>query len=310
MKTKIAIVGTGGVGGFLGGLLARHYEGSSEVEIHFISRGEALANIRRDGLRVDAQQGAFTARPTTVTDSAAEIGTMDYVLYCTKAYDVEGGIAGIRPCIGPRTVILPFLNGVDSAEKIKRMLPDNEVWDGCVYVVAYIVEPGHIVERTNGYRYLFGSPSGSPDRLEELQRIFAEADIRARLEADIVRRVWDKFAFISTVATATSYTDETYGGVLNDARNRADFTALLDEFQAVAQARGIALSEDIASRVVAQMERIPADTTTSMQRDFRAGRSTEVESLTGYVVREGRRLGVPTPVYNLMYRGLLERGKK
>ena len=310
MKTKIAIVGTGGVGGFLGGLLARHYEGSSEVEIHFISRGEALANIRRDGLRVDAQQGAFTACPTTATDSAAEIGTMDYVLYCTKAYDVEGGIAGIRPCIGPRTVILPFLNGVDSAEKIKRMLPDNEVWDGCVYVVAYIVEPGHIVERTNGYRYLFGSPSGSPDRLEELQRIFAEADIRARLEADIVRRVWDKFAFISTVATATSYTDETYGGVLNDARNRADFTALLDEFQAVAQARGIALSEDIASRVVAQMERIPADTTTSMQRDFRAGRSTEVESLTGYVVREGRRLGIPTPVYNLMYRGLLERGKK
>ena len=310
MKTKIAIVGTGGVGGFLGGLLARHYEGSSEVEIHFISRGEALANIRRDGLRVDAQQGAFTARPTAATDSAAEIGTMDYVLYCTKAYDVEGGIAGIRPCIGPRTVILPFLNGVDSAEKIKRMLPDNEVWDGCVYVVAYIVEPGHIVERTNGYRYLFGSPSGSPDRLEILQRIFAEADIRARLEADIVRRVWDKFAFISTVATATSYTDETYGGVLNDARNRADFTALLDEFQAVAQARGIALSEDIASRVVAQMERIPADTTTSMQRDFRAGRSTEVESLTGYVVREGRRLGVPTPVYDLMYRGRHERGKK
>ena len=122
--------------------------------------------------------------------------------------------------------------------------------------------------------------------------------------------MWDKFAFISTVATATSYTDETYGSVLNDARNRADFTALLDEFQAVAQARGIALSEDIASRVVAQMERIPTDTTTSMQRDFRAGRSTEVESLTGYVVREGRRLGVPTPVYDLMYRGLLERGKK
>lgn len=310
MKTKIAVVGTGGVGGFLGGLLARYYEGSSEVEIYFISRGQALENIRRDGLRVDAQQGGFTARPKAATDSAAEIGTMDYVLYCTKAYDVEGGIAGIMPCIGPRTVILPFLNGVDSAEKIKRMLPGNEVWDGCVYVVAYIVEPGHIVERTNGYRYLFGSPSGSADRLETLRRIFAEAGIEARLEADIVRRVWDKFAFISTVATATSYTDETYGGVLNDPKHRADFTALLDEFQSVARARGVVLSEAIASRVVAQMERIPADTTTSMQRDFRAGRSTEVESLTGYIVREGHRLGVPTPVYDTMYRGLLGRTKK
>ena len=208
------------------------------------------------------------------------------------------------PCIGPRTVVLPFMNGVDGAERIRRMLPATEVWDGCVYVVAYIVSPGHIAEHTNGYRYLFGSATGDPARLAELERIFERAGIRARLEADIVRRVWDKFAFISTVATSTSYTDKTYGGVLGDPADRADLDSLLAEFQTVAAAKGIVLSEGIAGKVIAQMERIPADTTTSMQRDFRTGRTTELESLTGYVVREGRRLGVPTPTYDRMYESL------
>lgn len=172
MKTKIAIVGTGGVGGFLGGLLARRYRDDPEVDIYFISRGQALENIRSRGLIVESQQGNFTARPKAATDSAAEIGEMDYILLCTKAYDIEGAVGQIRPAIGPRTVILPFLNGVDSAEKIKRMLPGHAVWDGCVYVVAFIVEPGRIAEHTNGYRYLFGSAQGPDERLEELERIF------------------------------------------------------------------------------------------------------------------------------------------
>ena len=106
------------------------------------------------------------------------------------------------------------------------------------------------------------------------------------------------------MATSTSYTDKTYGGVLGDPADRADLDSLLAEFQAIAAAKGIALSEDIAGKVIAQMERIPSDTTTSMQRDFRTGRTTELESLTGYVVREGWRLGVPTPTYDRMYESL------
>ena len=143
MKTRIAVVGTGGVGGFLGGLLARFYEHSDEAEIYFVSRGQALRNIRERGLLVDAQEGRFTARPKAATDSPAEIGEMDYVLYCTKSYDVEGAVGQLLPCIGPHTVVLPFMNGVDGAERIRRMLPATEVWDGCVYVVAYIVSGTH-----------------------------------------------------------------------------------------------------------------------------------------------------------------------
>ena len=276
MKTRIAIVGTGGVGGFLGGLLAAYYEKNDEVDIYFISRGKALERIREKGLLVDAQTGSFVARPLLATDHAEKIGPVDYVLYCTKAYDVEGGIRQIRPCIGPNTVVLPFLNGVDSVEKIREMLPDNEVWYGCVYVVAYILEPGHIVEHTNGYRYMFGSPDGFPEKIQALGALFASAGIQARPMPDIVRRVWDKFTYISTVATVTSYTDLTYGEILSVPERKALLTALLTEFQAVAAARGQELSPGVADAVIAQMARIPGDTTTSMHRFFRAGKSTEL----------------------------------
>lgn len=305
--TRIVVVGTGGVGGFLGGLLAKHYEGSSDVEVCFISRGKALERIRREGLEVDAQEGCFTARPAVATDDASQTGVADYVLYCTKAYDVEGGIGQIMPCIGPHTVVVPFLNGVDSVEKIRTMLPGNEVWYGCVYVVAFIVEPGRIRERTNGYRYIYGASSADPARLAELDGIFAGAGVCARSYPDAELRVWDKFGFISTVATVTSYTDRTYGEVLSVPEYRAMLEALLAEFRAVAEAHGARLSDDAEAAVIAQMERIPPETTTSMQRDFRAGHHTEVESLTGYVVREGRRLGVAVPAYEMMYAGLLER---
>lgn len=304
---RIVVVGTGGVGGFLGGLLARHYEGSGEAEVCFVSRGKALERIRREGLEVDTQEGCFTARPAIATDDASEIGAADYVLYCTKAYDVEGGVRQIMPCIGPHTVIVPFLNGVDSVEKIRAMLPHNEVWFGCVYVVAFIVEPGRIRERTNGYRYIYGSSSADPERTAELDGLFARAEICARSYPDAERRVWDKFAFISTVATVTSYTDRTYGEILGVERYRAMLDALLAEFRAVAEAHGAELSPDAEEAVIAQMERIPPETTTSMQRDFRARHTTEMESLTGYVVREGRRLGVAVPTYEMMYADLSER---
>lgn len=307
MKTKIAIVGTGGVGGFIGGLLARAYENSEDVEIYFISRGPALESIRKNGIEIEADCGHFFARPVAATDDSSQIGTMDYVLFCTKAYDVRGGITQIMPCIGPDTVIIPFLNGVDSVETIREMLPENQVWYGCVYVVAYILTPGHIKESTNGYRYFFGHPEADKEKIGILSRIFDVAGICARATDDIEVRVWDKFAFISPVATVTSYTDKTYGEILSVPEYRDMLLNLLSEFKAVAAAENKLLSKDITQAVIAQMEKIPPQTTTSMQRDFRAGRNTELESLTGYVVRKARVRNVSVPTYEMMYEDLRRR---
>ena len=306
-KVKIAVLGLGGVGGFLGGKLAQRYAGSDRVEVNFIARGKTLENVRRDGLVVEGREGTFTARPRAATDRAADLGVMDYVIYCTKSYDIEEGVESIRGCVGDGTVVLPFLNGVDGTERIKALLPRNEVWDGCVFIVARITAPGHILETTEKYLYLYGSPAGTPERLAEMDRIFADAGTNARSFPDIERRVWNKFAFISTLATITSYTDKTYGGILNDPEDMRLLNALFAEFGAVARAKGAKADEDIAGEVLGRVKIVPPDSTTSMQRDFRAGKRTELESLTGYIVREGERLGVPVPVYRRMYEALRKR---
>lgn len=141
-KTKIAISGIGAVGGYYGGLLAARYKDSKEIDIYFISRGENLEEIRENGIEVKNTFLTIKAKPTLATDNPAEIGPVDYLFCCTKSYDLEDNIAQLAPVIGPKTVIIPLLNGADIAERIQQLLPDNEVWKGCVYIGSRLVRPG------------------------------------------------------------------------------------------------------------------------------------------------------------------------
>src|SRR6478752_9545060 len=124
---RITIAGIGGVGGFFGGKLASHYEGAKDVEIHFIARGENEKVIREHGLKVEGHEGTFIAHPTSVTSDPARVGKTDFLICCTKSYDLEESIRQLQPIIGNETVILPLLNGVDSYERIKVLLPDANV---------------------------------------------------------------------------------------------------------------------------------------------------------------------------------------
>lgn len=304
MPVKIAVVGLGGVGGFIGGHLARFYAGSPSVEVYFIARGETLRAVKERGLRVDTTEGSFVARPVAITDDASEIGKMDYVIYCTKSYDVEQGVQTIKPCLNEKTVIVPFLNGVDGTEQLRKLLPGNEVWDGCVYIFSQIESPGHIVENTGNYYYFFGHDHASRQRLDELNGIFAAAGVKAYAREDIEWQVWKKFGHISPMATLTSYTDKTYGEIARVPADMRNLKALLEEFEAVARAKGVEVQESLVDNVMGRMQVLPAGATTSMQRDFRAHCRTELEALTGYIVREGERLGVPVPTYRTMYDAL------
>src|ERR1035437_10130386 len=113
MKTKIVIVGLGGVGGYYGGLLARHYADNPNMEIYFVARGEHLKKVQQNGLKVITETGTFIVSPTLATDTVSEIGIADYVILTTKSYDLEATVKQINPCVGANTVILPLLNGAD-----------------------------------------------------------------------------------------------------------------------------------------------------------------------------------------------------
>lgn len=304
-KTNIIVAGVGGVGGFFGGKLAAHYAQSETVDVHFLARGENEKVIKEKGLLLETTEGTFTAYPKNVSHDPAAFGIADFIICSTKAYNLEESIEQLKPSIDINTVILPLLNGVDSYDKIKSILPDNEVWDGCVYIVTRLSEPG-VVKETGNISFLdFGARKGSPEKLELFEKLLKEAGIKARFSANIMDAIWKKYSFISTVATLTFYLDSSIGAILENQENKKLLLFLLEELKAVADAHGINLPEDIIQKNIEIMASLPYETTSSMHSDFLNGKPTELDSITGYVVRLGKELRVPVPTFDMIYSSLL-----
>ncbi len=306
-KYKIAILGLGGVGGYFGGKLAAHYHGSPDVEIIFIARGETEKIIRGQGLKLITPQGDQVAHPSLVTNNPAESGHLDLVLCCVKGYDLESGIETLRPCVNEETIIISTLNGVDGAERIRVVLPQADTWEGFAYIISLIESPG-VVKQTGDFRHLyFGSPTASAEQLKRVEEIFTSAGIEAKAPPDIFAAMWEKFHFISAIATLTSALDLSIGAILENDSHKDQLMRLLRELKAVADAKGIHLPEDAVDLTLDKMKGLPYETTSSMHRDFHRGKKTELESLTGYVVRQGKALGVAVPAFEKFYDVLLRK---
>jgi 2-dehydropantoate 2-reductase len=305
--TKIAIFGIGGVGGYLGGLLAKRYKDSSEVEIYFIVRGENERQINLQGLKLQTTKGDFTVHPALATSDASLIGVVDLLICCIKGYDINKNIDQVRQCVGTNTVFLPLLNGLNGMDAIKNEFPDNTVWGGCIYLVSKLSKPG-VIKETGGIDQLFfGSIGGEDKKLTAIESIFNEAGIKAEISSDIVSVMWEKFVFISAMATVTSYYDANIGLILSDPLKKDRLLKLFDEIVGVAKASHISLPNDIIQKAVGKLSVLPPESTSSMHLDFTKGKSTELESLTGYVVALADKSGVGTPVYDQMYTSLLSR---
>lgn len=304
MITKIVIVGLGGVGGYYGGLLAKKYADDPSVEIYFVARGEHLKKVKENGLKVITENDSFIVTPTLATDNVAEIGIADYVIITTKSYDLAATVEQIKPCIDKNTVILPFLNGADISARIQTLLPDNEIWEGCVYIVGRLNEPG-VVESSGGVHDLFfGSVNGNRERLVFMDRIMTDAGIKSNLSDNIRMVIWRKFIFISVTASLTSYYNVGFRDLLTDEDRLATTTAFLNEVNNVAVAEGIKFDFDIVNTTIRHIERLPFGTTSSMHTDFKAGKNVEIETLTGIVVQLGKKHNVSTPVYEKVYNSL------
>ncbi len=304
---KIAISGIGGLGGFFGGLLARHYENSLDVEIIFLSRGENEKAIRQNGLQVLTVKGNFTAHPRMTTSDSSLIGKVDLLICCTKRYDLAENMIECSPCVDEQTIILPLLNGVDSRELIETIFPKNLVLDGCVYLVARLTEPGIVMETGNISKLFLGTAHQPDQRLNHFLTVFKDAGIDATLTENIEQVIWEKFSFISPIATLTSYLDCSIGDIVADAGKKELLHLLLLELASVAQKKMITLPDDIYQVTVDRMAKLPVDSTSSMHSDFKKGNNTELESLTGYIIRQAELYALSVPTYARMYESLRNR---
>ncbi|CAH0335742.1 2-dehydropantoate 2-reductase [Flavobacterium sp. CECT 9288] len=304
MKTRIGILGIGGVGGYFGGLLAKAYVDSDTIEIVFIARGDTQKFIAQNGLKIVTDTTESIVFPKLISNNPSEIETLDVLICATKTYDIENSLMSIKDCITSDTMILPLYNGVDATERIQTLFPENTILQACVYIVSMITAPGNIKKIGSYEKLFFGSTTVPISKLETLQSIFTNAKIESYLVENIKETVWEKFIFISALASATSYLNQNIGGILNNHRNKELYNALLKEISAVALAKGIKLPNDIIAQTITKLEKSPQDNTSSMHRDFLAGNTTEVKSLTEYVVNEGLKYGVLTPKYQQILKKL------
>jgi 2-dehydropantoate 2-reductase len=294
---RIGILGLGGVGGYFGGLLAKAYYNSTEIEVVFIARGATKEAIAENGLKIINDDSEVIAYPKLVSNDPDEIGVLDYLICATKTYDIEESLLSLQKCINPQTIILPLYNGVDAPERIQKIFPENDILQGCVYIVSMIASPGTI-RRLGFYEKLFfGSKTTSIAKLEALQNILQKAKIESYLVENIEEAVWEKFIFISALASATSYLNQNIGEIQKKKKAMKVYVELLHEIETVAKAKGLQLPKDIVNQTIVKLEKSPKEATSSMHRDLLANRNTEVTSLTQFVVNEGLKYGVATPLY-------------
>lgn len=299
---RFAIMGSGGVGGYFGARLAEAGE-----DVVFIARGDHLAAMRNDGLRVTSIKGDVTISPVRATDDPAEAGVVDAVIVAVKAWQLREAASAIRPLLGPETIVLPLENGVEAADTLVEVFGEGPVIDGLCSIVAWREEPGHIHHAGVDPVVRFAERDNRPSaRIARLEAAFAGArGLTVDIPDDIRAAVWSKFLFICAMSGIGSVTRAPIGVTRRLPETRAVIEQLLGEIDAVARARGVALPDDAVDRTMKFIDALPAESTASMQRDIMAARPSELESQNGAVARLGREAGVATPVNTLIHAALL-----
>ena len=298
---KTAIVGIGGIGGYYGGLLARHYADDKNVEIVFIARGNHLVQIKKSGLKLITAKETLTVRPDLATDTPSGCGIFDCVIFCVKAYDLEESAELLSPAIGENTLVISLLNGVDNADRLRVILNKGKILNGCVYISAHIVRPGVVQQEGVLTKLFFGNESDETLDGKKLEAFFDKANIDAQYGTDINNIVWEKYVLISAFASATAYLKKTMRGILESENGKKLLEQLLAEVLYIAKAKQIVLPEGIREQIIAKVSTFPLTTKTSMQMDFENGGKAELETFTGFIVREAEKYGISVPTYEKVY---------
>lgn len=287
------MMGSGGVGGFFGGRLAK-----SGCEVTFIARGAHLHAMRDRGLTIEsAAQGDLHLPSVRATDDPASVGPVDLVILSVKLWDTEAAARAIAPMVGPNTGVLSLQNGVMKDDILRRVHPAAQVMGGVAYVATTVARPGVIHQTGTMQRIVVGEYDGQPsERARRLHEALLASGVTAELSPDVRRSLWEKYVFLVGLSGTTATTRLPLGAVREHPRTRAFLLDLMQETVAVGRAHGVALPEDYALQRLAFADTLPYDMTSSMHHDLQRGNPLEVEWLSGGVVQLGAAKGIATPV--------------
>ncbi len=296
---RIAILGSGAVGGYYGALLAR-----SGHDVTFVARGAHLEAIRRHGLQIRGPLGDFVVKSPAESDTN-RVGSVEFVLVSVKTYDNDSALPLLRPLVGDATTVLTVQNGVDSPAQVAEVVGEPRTLGGTTYIATVIESPGVIVQTGTHRRVVFGEVFGKlprlSERVERLRDAMVSADIQAEAVPDGRVPIWEKFVFLASVAGFAGASRLAIGPIWSDPIARTQFLEACREIERVARAEDIPIAADVVDRISGYVESIPGTMRASLLADLSRGKPIEVEALQGTVVRRGERLGVPTPVMKTLY---------
>lgn len=294
---KILVVGAGAVGGYFGGRLVQ-----AGRDVDFLVRPARAALLREHGLNirsVDGHTENIPVRPVTKDELTDDY---DLVLLSVKSYGLEGAVEDLAPAVGPRTVVVPFLNGMRHLDVLVERFGPDRVYGGVCMVMTRLDEDGGIVEVGKLGELVYGPLSDSPVvGLDRVHTALEEAGYTARPTKDIRQEMWDKWVFLGSLGAVTCLMRAPIGRV-NRAPGGSEFSAgMFAEAITVATAAGYPPSDRIrgfADKVISDTER---DTSTSMYWDLTHDNPVEGDHIVGDLVARGRELGVPTPLFSLAH---------
>jgi len=297
----IVVFGTGGVGGYFGGRLAK-----AGQTVTFIARGEHLQAMLAEGLRVDSIKGDFTVQPVVVTDDPSKVEAADAILLCVKTWHITRAAKAIVPMLGSETCVVPLENGVDAPTQLAEILGREHVLGGLCRIASHKVAPGHIQHTGIDPYIAFGElDNRSSSRSRNLLQCFEQAGVLAEIPTDINVAMWQKFLFISAVSGVGAVTRVPVGDYRSRPGTRQMLESALQECYSVALAQGIHLPAESVTNTLAYIDTLSPGTMASMQRDIIEGRPSELEAQNGAIVQMGRIYNIPTPVHAFIYHSLL-----
>jgi 2-dehydropantoate 2-reductase len=288
---RVAVVGPGGVGGYVGARLA-----AAGADVHLVARGEHLTALQQQGLQVDSVRGDVHVEVPAVADAAA-IGPCDVVLFCVKAYDTEAAAARhLPPLCGEDTAVISLQNGVDNEERIAEVVGREHAVGGLAQIFAHVARPGVIAHTGGPASLVVGELDGrSSDRLDRFRSWCTQAGVDVGVTDDIQAALWHKFGFICAQAGTTAVVRLPIGDIRQTPETWALFATVVAEADAVARAAGVAVADDALATRLAFAQDLDAGLYSSLHDDLVAGRRMELEALHGTLIRLAREHDVPAP---------------
>jgi 2-dehydropantoate 2-reductase len=304
-KMKIAIIGSGGVGGYFGAKLAK-----AGNDVTFLARGDHLKAIKENGLEVKSIKGDFKIFPSKATNSIKEIGQSDLIIMAVKAWQVKELAPEIKEIAHSQSIILPMQNGIQAADELAEVIDKQNIIGGLCRIISKIEAPGIINHFGVEPSIVFGELDNSKTvRILKLKGIIDQAGINSKISEDITAELWKKLISIC-VSGLLTVSKTTYGELREIKETRQLMLELLTEIYNLSQKIGIKIEPEFVSKTMAFADTFPYNSTSSLARDVWEGKPSEIEYQNGTVVRLAEKYGIEVPVNRFVYSCILPMEKK